>query len=327
MTDKMDVKDLPGSLKIAILVQALNRDAARSILSNLSAEERELVSTQISQMGPVSPELVEKVAGEFAVRLKQSAPQTRRSRPAAAPPRHGTDQQEASEESALRAIRALDAEQIYNLIKAEHPQTIAIVLVHLKTDVAAEVLAMLPVEIKTDVAVRVAKLDKVYSGMVEEIDRIFEEIVKHKKNSVMRVNGGIGRLAEMLNQTDEDSNTAILNDIQEKNPELADQIKEKMFLFEDLVLVDDRGFQKLLRRVETAELATALKAASEDVKAKVFHNMSNRAGDMLREEIEDLGPLRMTEVVDAQKKITALIQEMELKGELIISGRRGEEFI
>jgi flagellar motor switch protein FliG len=134
-------------------------------------------------------------------------------------------------------------------------------------------------------------------------------------------------VAEILNLTDEYSSELVLSEIEESDNELADKIKQKMFVFEDLALVDDRGFQKLLRKVETAELAVALKAASDEVKDKVFGNMSARAGEMLREEIEDMGPVRMTEVTDAQQKIISIVQDMERKGELIISGRRGDELI
>jgi len=144
---------------------------------------------------------------------------------------------------------------------------------------------------------------------------------------VANISGGVDRLAEILNQTDEISSELILNEIEETDAEMAAQIKQQMFIFEDLVMVDDRGFQKLLRKVETVELAIALKAASDEVKEKVFKNMSERAGAMLQEEIDDLGPVRMTEVADAQQAITAIIQEMETKGEIIISGRRGEEII
>jgi flagellar motor switch protein FliG len=163
--------------------------------------------------------------------------------------------------------------------------------------------------------------------MVEEINDAIKEILKNKKTVVSNVSGGVDCLAEMLNQADEISSELILNEIEESDAELAAEIKQKMFVFEDLILVDDRGFQKLLRKIETVELAVALKAASEEVKEKVFRNMSERAGEMLQEEIEDMGPVRMTEVVDSQQKITAIIQEMEARGELIISGRRGEEII
>jgi flagellar motor switch protein FliG len=163
--------------------------------------------------------------------------------------------------------------------------------------------------------------------MAEEINEGFKEILKNKKTVVTDVSGGVDRLAEILNQADEISSELILNEIEETDAELAAEIKQKMFVFEDLVLVDDRGFQKLLRKVETAELAIALKASSEEVKEKVFRNMSERAGEMLKEEMEDMGPVRMKEVTDAQQNITTIIQEMETRGEIIIAGRRGEEII
>ena len=203
----------------------------------------------------------------------------------------------------------------------------AIVLIHLKTAAASEVLSKMPDEIKTDVALRIAGMEKVIGAMVDEVNDVFKEILKNKKTSVASIGGGVDRLAEILNQADEISSELILNEIEEANAELAAQIKQKMFVFEDLVLVDDRGFQKLLRRVETKELSVALKAASEEVKQKVFKNMSERASEMLREEMETLGPVRMKEVSDAQQAITAIIQEMEAKGEVIISGRRGEQIV
>jgi len=177
------------------------------------------------------------------------------------------------------------------------------------------------------VAMRIASMDKVIASMVDDVNEIFQDILKNKKSSVASVSGGVDRLAEILNQADEISSELILNEIEEANAELAAQIKQKMFVFEDLVLVDDRGFQKLLRRVETKELAVALKAASEEVKSKVYRNMSERAAEMLKEEMETLGPVRMKEVSDAQQAITAIIQEMEAKGEVIVGGRRGEQII
>jgi flagellar motor switch protein FliG len=141
------------------------------------------------------------------------------------------------------------------------------------------------------------------------------------------VTGGVNRLAEILNQTDEISSELILNELEEADMEMASQIKQQMFVFEDILLVDDRGVQKLLRKVETMELAIALKASSEEVKEKIFKNMSERAGEMLKEEIEDMGPVRMKEVTDAQQNITDIIQKMETKGELIIAGRRGDDII
>ena len=162
---------------------------------------------------------------------------------------------------------------------------------------------------------------------IEEINSAFNDVVKNQDSSISNATGGTSRVAEILNQTDEMSSEFILNEIEEIDAELAAEIKQQMFVFEDLIHVDDRGFQKLLRKVETSELAIALKAATEDVKEKVYKNMSSRAGEMLREEIDDLGAVRMKEVSDAQQKITVLVQDMEVKGELIISGRRGDDMV
>ncbi len=325
----MDSRNLTGALKAAILIRSVGKEAADGILKHLTAAEQEVVYQHLTQIRGVPPEVAEHVAREFADRAKR-AKLTYTSRPFQPAGKVKGDSglpAEFEESKALGALLSLGADEIYELIKNEHPQIIAIILIHIKTPVASEVLSKLPEEVKTDVAMRVAGLDKVLTNMVDEVNEVLKEILKNKKTSVAKVKGGVDRIAEILNLADEICSEHILSEIEENNPELAAQIKQKMFVFEDLVLVDDRGFQKLLRKVETVELAIALKAASEEVKEKVFRNMSQRAGEMLREEMEDLGPVRMKEVADAQQNITNIIQEMEAKGEIIISGRRGEEII
>jgi flagellar motor switch protein FliG len=326
----LDIKNLSGPLKAAILIRSLGTEVTSTLLNSLSGAERNLVNKHLDQMGAVSTQVIEYVAREFVAnaarksRVALQAPATGNNKSYA----HDEDGEDSAEgPEGLAAILALSADEIYELIKDEHPQTIAIILIHLKTAVASDLVARLPDEIKTDVAVRIVKLEKVNSVMVEEVNAVFTDMLKNKKSTVTKISGGIDRLAEILNQTDEISSELILNEIEDTDSEMAAQIKQKMFVFEDLVLVDDRGFQKLLRKVETMELAIALKAASEAVKDKVFKNLSERAGAMLREEMEDLGPVRMNEVTDAQTFITNIIQEMEAKGEIIISGRREEEII
>jgi flagellar motor switch protein FliG len=326
----VDPRNISGSLKAAILIRSLGSEVAGRIFDNLSDEEKLVVDGHLDEMGDVSVDVVEYVAKEF---MDTAARRAHMAQLAPPPKTENPDDNQANGGDAesglegMKAIESLGADEIYELIKDEHPQTIAIIIIHLKTSVASDVLSQLSDEIKTDVAVRVATLDKVNADMVEEVNFVFKEMLKNKKSSVANISGGIDRLAEILNQTDEISNELILNEIEENDPDMAAQIKQKMFVFEDLVLVDDRGFQKLLRKVETMELAIALKAASEEVKDKVFRNMSERAGTMLQEEMDDLGPVRMKEVSDAQTTITNIIQEMEAKGEIIISGRRGEEII
>ena len=324
----MDPRNISGSLKAAILIRALGSEVAGMIFNSLSGDEKLVVQGHLDEMGAVSADVIEYVAKEFmdtaAMRahMAQLAPP-----PKPDNPENNEGDGDDGELEGLKAIESFGADEIYELIKDEHPQTIAIIIIHLKTPVASDVLSLLSDEMKTDVSVRVATLDKVNAEMIEEVNFVFKEILKNKKSSVANISGGIDRLAEILNQTDEISNELILNEIEENDPDMAAQIKQKMFVFEDLILVDDRGFQKLLRKVETVELAIALKAASEEVKDKVFRNMSERAGAMLQEEMDDLGPVRMKEVSDAQNGITNVIQEMEAKGEIIISGRRGEEII
>jgi len=319
----MDAKRIAGPVKAAILIHALGRPKVETLIRELNAAEKGLVSDHLSQIRTIAPEVVEQVAKEFTdIARRYQSQQTKLS--AKNSRENGGS---GSVASSLGAIRSLGPDQIYDLIKDEQPQTIAIILVHLETKVASDVVAKLPDEIKTEVAMRVVNLDKVTSAIVDEVNEILKDILKNKQNSIANVTGGVDRLAEILNQTDEISSELILNELEEADMEMASQIKQRMFVFEDIMLVDDRGVQKLLRKVETMELAIALKAAPEEVREKIFKNMSERAGEMLKEEIEDMGPVRMKEVTDAQSNITNIIQEMETKGELIIAGRRGDDII
>jgi flagellar motor switch protein FliG len=325
----MEMRQLTGSVKVAILTNAIGLKAARPILEHLSEEQRQLIYKLQSKLGTVPQELKEKVAKEF---LETSGGYFDPDTPGGKTPSEtNSDDKKTQKNNAsisnLEAIQNLETNHLFQLIKDEHPQTIALILVHLKPMVASDILSMMPDEIKSDVAFRIANLDKVVSGMVEEIDKVFEEILTSKDHAAIQEAGGVSRLAEILNQIDGSSAEQIIDDIEENDPELADEIKQMMFVFEDIVLVDDKGLQKVLRSVESQELAVALKASSEDVKQKIFKNMSERAAEILKEEMEVSGAVRMKDVTDAQQKITRIIQEMERKGELIISGRGGEEFV
>ncbi len=325
----MEMRQLTGSVKVAILTSAIGLKAARPILERLNEEERQLIYKLQSKVGAVPQELTEKVIKEF---LQVTGAYFDPDSPGAkGQGDKDSDDQETEKSntsfSKLEAIQRLETNHLFQLIKDEHPQTIALILVHLKPLVASDILGMMPDDIKSDVAFRIANLDKVVSGMVEEIDKVFEEILTSKDHAAIQEAGGVSRLAEILNQIDGASAEQIIDDIEENDPELADEIKQRMFVFEDIVLVDDKGLQKVLRSVESQELAVALKASSEEVKQKIFKNMSERAAEILKEEMEVSGAVRMKDVTDAQQKITRIIQEMERKGELIISGRGGEEFV
>ncbi len=323
----MDSQSITGPVKAAILIHALGRPLAERLLQRLNASEKERIQSHLAQIRTISPAVVEQVAREFAAIAQRYRKNQAAGSVAADVNENAAGGDTTTETSGLEALKSLNADQVYDLIKDEQPQTIAIILVHLQSSVASDVIGKLPDEIKTEVAMRIVNLDKVTAAIVDEVNAVLKEILKTKQNSISNVTGGVDRLAEMLNQTDEISSELILNELEEADMDMAAQVKQRMFVFEDILLVDDRGVQKLLRKVETMELAIALKAASEEVKEKIFKNMSERAGEMLQEEIEDMGPVRMKEVTDAQQNITNIIQEMETKGELIIAGRRGDDIV
>jgi flagellar motor switch protein FliG len=327
----METANLAGSVKVAILLKSLREDTRTAIMERLDKEENKLLAGHLSQMGEISPDLVEKVAEDFVRALQQASQggprQIEHDQPSEEKKKPKSYKRDIPKPSNLKSLFALDPDHLVQLIREEHPQTIAVILVHLKPEMASEVLSRLPDEKKTEIALRIANSEKIVSGMIDEIERVFEEVLSKEQGTVTHKVGGIGQLAEILNQADAATSQLVMDEIEDDDPEMAAEIKQLMFVFEDLVFVDDKGLQAMLRKVETKELAIALKAASEEVKAKIFKNMSTRAADMVQEEIESAGSVRMRDVENSQQTITKLIQDMEEKGELIISGRGGEEFI
>jgi flagellar motor switch protein FliG len=321
----MDPRNLIGSLKAAILAQTLGWDVIAPIMEQLSKAERNLIFKLQSKLDSISPELAESVAREFLE--KASPPKQIESHDKENGAEAGEDGIGERREHNLKAIQSIAPDLLIQLIQNEHPQTIALIIAHLKPAMASEVMGLLPDELRPDVAYRIANLDKVASGMLEEIDNVFEEILANKETSATQKAGGVPRLAEILNMIDGTAAEQIIEEIEENDPELAEEIRQNMFVFDDLTLVDDRGLQKVLRSVESQELAIALKAATDEVKEKIFRNMSERAAQILKEEMEVSGAVRIKDVTDAQQKITKIVQDMERKGELVISGRGGEEFV
>jgi flagellar motor switch protein FliG len=304
-----------------------SQNAVAQIQEALNEELPQLppLEAELPQLPSVDAETDQKAEGAKKGKSEEDTDQRNQARKEEAADEEAQEEDDA--EFSLKTLQKIDPEQLAEMIRDEHPQTIAIIVVHLKPESGSEVLSRLPDSVKVEVAMRIARLDKVLSGMVIEIDKVFEEVLKKKKKTVTRKTGGIAHLAELLNMVEGTTTELILNEIEESNPELAAQIKQMMFVFEDLVLVNDKGLQKVLRRVETAKLALALKGASEDVRKKIFKNMSERAGAILKEEIESIGAVRMKDVEEAQLTITKIIQELETKGELIIAGRKGGEMI
>ncbi|MBA3029248.1 MAG: flagellar motor switch protein FliG [Desulfobacteraceae bacterium] len=327
----MDIRNLSRSLKAAILIHSLGKEASLGILNSLEVSEKIVVQEHLKQIGHISQDIVEKVAEEFMNDLKQGKkPNNYNKQNSAAQTKKNKEVKGKEEKNAplrLVSLEDADPEQIVDLIKDEHPQTIAAIALHLDSNIASDVIKAFPDDLIIDVSLRMANLDKILSGIIEEVDNVFKDIMSSKQSSTVQKTSGIDQLAEILNYSDQMIAEQILSDIEKNNPELAEEIKQKMFVFEDIALIDDKGMQKILRKVETKELALALKGASDEVKQKVFKNMSKRAAEMLSEEIDTLGAVRMKDVEEAQQMINKIIQEMVASSEIVVAGRGGDQYI
>jgi len=233
--------------------------------------------------------------------------------------------QSSLQEVPFQFLKKADPAQISSFIQEEHPQTISLILAHLQPSTASIILSSLPQDVQTEVVMRIATMNRTAPEIVREVERVLERKMAAVFTQGFTFAGGVKDCAEILNRIDRAAEKTIMADLEERDPELADEIARLMFTFDDIVYVDDSGIQKTLREIESKDLALALKASSEEVAAKVYRNMSERAREMIKEEIEFMGPVRMRNVEEAQQKIVAVIRRLEEAGELIVSGRGGGE--
>ena len=224
-------------------------------------------------------------------------------------------------------LRKTDPSQLMNFIQNEHPQTIALIMAYLDPDQAATVLGSLPPEQQADVAKRIAQMDRTSPDIIREVERVLERKLSTLVTQDFTTAGGVKAIVEVLNRVDRTTEKSIVETLEVDNPELAEEIKRLMFVFEDIIQLDDRSLQMVLREVDTKELSLALKATPKEVADKVYRNMSKRAADMLREEIEFMGPVKIRDVEEAQQKVVNVIRTLEDKGEIVISRGQGDEMI
>lgn len=224
-------------------------------------------------------------------------------------------------------VRKADASQLLNFIQGEHPQTIALILAYLKPNQASAVLAALPQDKQSDVARRIALMDRTSPDVINEIERVLEKKLSSLVNEDYTTAGGIGAIVEILNSVDRGTEKYIMETLEIENPELAEEIKSKMFVFEDVVTLDGRSIQRFLREVENNQLAVALKGSSDEVQKVIFANMSKRMADMIKEDMQFMGPVRIRDVEEAQQKIVNVIRKLEDAGEIVISRGGGDEVI
>jgi flagellar motor switch protein FliG len=224
-------------------------------------------------------------------------------------------------------IRRTDPAHLLNFIQQEHPQTMSLILAYLEPSKASVIIQNLPTEVQTDVARRIATMDRTSPEVLREVERVLEKKLSSLSSEDYTAAGGVESIVEILNLVDRTSEKQIIEALEGEDPELAEEIKKRMFVFEDIVTLDDRGIQKVLREVDSAELAKALKSVDEEVRDKIFRNMSKRAAGMLKEDMEFMGPIRVKDVEEAQQKIVSIIRKLEEAGEIIISRSDEDELV
>ncbi|MDP8245527.1 MAG: flagellar motor switch protein FliG [Candidatus Hinthialibacter antarcticus] len=224
-------------------------------------------------------------------------------------------------------LKHVNAAELINFVRNEHPQTIALILAHLTNDQAALILSELPPDTQQEVAIRIASMEHTSPEIITDVERILEKKLSNILSSDFREAGGVDALAEMLNQVDPTSGKKILESIQEQDVELAAEVKKRMFTFDDLIMLDDRSMQRVLSSIDMKELAAALKGAGDDVRKQVFSNLSARAAGILQEDIDLMGPVRVQQVEESQQRIVSILRSLEENGEIIIHRPGQDEMV
>jgi len=328
---------LTGEQKAAVLMVALGPEISAEVFKEMKEETVEQVTLQIANLKKVSPADRDSVMEEcYTLSMAEEYISQGGVEYAREILERALGDQKAVEiinrlQGALQMtpfdfVKRTDPQQLLNFIQNEHPQTIALILAHLTSDHAATILSALPTEVQVDVATRIAIMDRATPDIIMEIEKVLERRIASVFTQELTAAGGVRSVAEVLNRVDRSTEKAIMEKLEETNPELADEIKRLMFVFDDILLIDDRSIQQILREVDQKDLVLALKGAGEEVKAKILKNMSARARAMINEDMEVMGPVRLKATEEAQQKIVNIIRQLEEMGEIVIA-RGGEEEI
>ncbi|HBG09969.1 flagellar motor switch protein FliG [Candidatus Darwinibacter acetoxidans] len=331
----MRARRMSGKDKAAVLMVSLGPELSASVFKHLREEEIEDLTLAIAGLKRIEPEVRDEVIEEFhdlvlaREYLEQGGIEYAREllEKALGPDRAEQIIKRLTASLAVRPFdfaRKTDPGQLLNFIQNEHPQTIALILAYLHPEQAGLILSSLSPELQVDVARRVASLDRTTPEVLQEIESTLEQRLSAFVMDDYTVAGGVESIVDILNMVDRATEKTILDSLEEEEPELAEEIRKRMFVFEDIILLDDRSIQKVLREVDSKDLAMALKTASEEVASRIYKNMSKRAAEMLREDIEYMGPVRLRDIEETQQRIVATIRRLEDMGEIIIA-RGGED--
>ena len=330
--------EMDGIQKAAILLITLGPEKAAVVFKHLKEDEIEQLTLEIANTRSVTPAQKEQVLNEFyEVCLAQQYIAEGGIGYAKDLLQKALGESKAQEvlgklTASLQVrpfefIRKTEASQILNFIQDEHPQTIALILSYLSPQQAAGIISSLTPDKQTDVAKRIAMKDRTSPDVIKEVENILEQKLASLVSQDYTIVGGVDSVVEVLNTVDRGTEKHIMENLEIEEPELADEIRKKMFVFEDILMLDDRSIQRVLREVENSELAVALKNANEEVQNVIFNNMSTRLVDMIKEDMEYMGPVRLKDVEEAQQKIVNIIRKLEDSAEIVISRGGGDEII
>ena len=331
-------EEITGVQKAAILLIALGPDKSSNVFKHLKEDEIEQLTLEIANTRSVSPAIKDAVLDEFyevclaqqyiaeggigyAKDLLEKALGSERAKDV-------IGKLTASlQVRPFEFVRKTDASQLLNFIQDEHPQTIALILSYLSSNQASAIISALSPEKQTDVAKRIAQMDRTSPDVIKEVEKVLEQKLASLVNQDYTIVGGVDSIVDILNTVDRGTEKHIMESLEIEDPELADEIRKKMFVFEDILSLDDRSIQRVLREVDNNELAVALKGSNEEVQNLIFSNLSKRLATMIREDMDFMGPVRMKDVEEAQQKIVNIIRKLEDSAEIIISRGGGDEIV
>ncbi|MCX4339728.1 MAG: flagellar motor switch protein FliG [Lachnospiraceae bacterium] len=338
MAAKSTEEKISGIQKAAILMIALGPEKSAAIFKHLKEDEVEELTLEIANTRSITPQLKESVVSEFyQVCLAQQyiaegginyAKELLEKSFGADKAMDVIGKLTASlQVKPFEFVRKADAAQLLNFIQDEHPQTIALILSYLAPGQAAIIVSALPPDRQADVTKRIAVMDRTSPDVIKEVEKVLESKLSSLVNQDYTIIGGVDAVVEILNTVDRGTEKHIMETLEIEEPELADEIRKKMFVFEDILLLDDRAIQRVLRDVDNSDLAIALKGSNEEVQNAIFNNLSKRLAVMIKEDMEFMGPVRMKDVEEAQQKIVNIIRKLEDAAEIVISRGGGDEII
>jgi flagellar motor switch protein FliG len=332
---KKGVKEFTGRQKAAVFLVSIGSEISSEIFKYLREDEIETLTFEIARLETVEPDQKDAVLMEFQELMMANEFITT----------GGIDYARELLEKSLGSqkaidiinrltsslqvrpfdfIRRTDPAHLLNFIQQEHPQTIALILAYLEPNKASVILQNLPHEVQSDVARRIATMDRTSPEVLREVERVLEKKLSTLSSEDYTTAGGVENIVEILNLVDRSSEKQIIEALEDEDPELAEEIKKRMFVFEDIVMLDDRAIQRVMREVDSQELSKALKSVDTEVQDKIFRNMSKRAAQMLKEDMEFMGPVRLKDVEEAQQKIVSIIRHLEETGDIVVA-RAGED--